>query len=144
MNKHHASTIYDISQGVSEKHEGVSKRDVEVLFEYFYQKVVKNALVSFATHQFTITHFGTFNVNTYPDRLARLRQRCESGVNRYKDEILKPDSPSWMKKQFDMYSNVLSKLEYFEKYNEEYAARKVEKRKERQEYVRKNKENNKE
>jgi hypothetical protein len=134
MNPINAKTIRDISQGIADKN-GVSKKGVEELFSYFYQKVVKKSLLGFEKSQFSITHFGTFALTMAPKTINALEERCKKSYAHYEEQLKQPDAPTWMERTFESYKNILVNIERLKKEDEEAQLKKQEKKKQRKEYV---------
>lgn len=134
MNPINAKTIRDISQGIADKN-GVSKKGVEELFSYFYQKVVKKNIMSFEKSQYSITHFGTFALIMTPKSMTLLEERCKKAYAHYQEKIKDPDAPSWMERTFESYKNIITNIERLKKEDELAQERKKTKKEERKNYA---------
>lgn len=134
MNPINAKTIRDISQDIADKN-GVSKKAVEELFSYFYQKVVKKSLSGFEKSQFSITHFGTFSLIMTPKSIKALEDRCQKAYLHYEEKLKEPDAPTWMERTFESYKNILTNIERLKKEDELAQEKKKIKKQERKNYV---------
>jgi nucleoid DNA-binding protein len=134
MNPINAKTIRDISQDIADKN-SVSKKGVEELFSYFYQKVVKKNLQSFEKSQFSISHFGTFALVMTPKTLKSLEDRCKKSYAHYEEELKDPESPAWVLKTFESYKNIIKNIERLKKEDEEALIKKKQIKEQRKVYV---------
>lgn len=134
MNPINAKTIRDISQDIADKN-GVSKKAVEELFSYFYQKVVKKNILSFEKAQYSITHFGTFSLTMAPKTINALEERCKKAYAHYGEKLKEPDAPSWMERTFESYKNILVNIERLKKEDELAQERKKTKKEQRKNYA---------
>lgn len=134
MNPINAKTIRHISQDIADKN-GVSKKAVEELFSYFYQKVVKKSLSGFEKSQFSITHFGTFSLIMTPKTFTALQERCKKAKDHYEEELKSPDAPAWMERTLESYKKIIVNLERLKKEDDEARVKKLKKKEERKNYV---------
>lgn len=134
MNPINAKTIRDISQDIADKN-GVSKKGVEELFSYFYQKVVKKNILSFEKAQYSITHFGTFSLTMAPKTINALEERCKKAYAHYEEKLKEPDAPSWMERTFESYKNILTNIERLKREDELAQEKKKIKKQERKNYA---------
>lgn len=137
MNNINAKTIRDISEDIAQKN-SVAKKDVEELFNFFYQKVVKKHVSSFDAPQYSIDYFGTFSLILGNKNVESILAKCVRSIKYYEDKIaeLKEDTPSWIHSTLAAYKNIQVKVKEHSKNHKELVSKRTE------HHARKNKKNN--
>ena len=135
MNFVNSKTIRDISIGIAEKNE-ISKNAVEELYNYFYKVVVKQNLLSFESHQYSIRYLGTFSLKIDNNSLNYLMTTVDSRLEHY--TLLAQDFSEikpWVIKSRDFYKKTKSALGKVKDNLNLLADKKITIKKERKNYV---------